>query len=178
MSNEDTRPDQDSTSEPVIDHNWDPGALVGHRDAGWQLSDVDAFINYFHPLVHPDVRSSQPLSPQRVGVEQWDRQFRQIFALLPGVTAMIRSWSATRPHVYVEFDITAPSRQGQFRMTSCDRFTLHDGLITERLVYFDPLPLLRHILCHPVAGPQPSAANRNPYLPKPRETPGVPNRRR
>lgn len=34
-------------------------------------------------------------------------------------------------------------------MTSCDRFALEDGLITERLVYFDPLPLLRHMLRHP-----------------------------
>jgi len=131
------------------DDNWDPHALVGHLAVGWQLPDVEAFINYFHPLVHPDVRSTQPLSPQRVGVDQWDRQFRQIFALLPGVAAIIRSWSATRPHVYVEFDISAPRRRGQFNMTSCDRFALEDGLITERLVYFDPLPLLRHMLRHP-----------------------------
>lgn len=148
MSDEQMRLDP-GTSETEIKDNWDPLALIGHLGAGWQLPDVDAFIDYFHPLVHRDVRSSQPLSPQRVGVEQWDRQFRQIFALLPGVIATIRSWSATRPHVYVEFDITAPRRRRSFYMTSCDRFTLDDGLITERLVYFDPLPLLGHIVRHP-----------------------------
>jgi hypothetical protein len=128
---------------------WDPKAFVDHLAAGWQLSDPDAFVAHFRPVIHPDVISRQPLSKPRVGIDALEKQFRDIFRLLPGATAAIRSWGSAQPNVYVEFQISAPGGGRGFRMNTCDRFTLVNGSITERCVYFDPGALLAFALRRP-----------------------------
>jgi hypothetical protein len=124
--------------------DWNPEGLVEYLRAGWQLGDPDDFVAHFHPVFHPQVISLQPLGPQRVGVDALESQFRQIFKLLPGVTAAIRSWGAHEPNVYIEFEL-----QGPLTLRTCDKFTVSDGLITERSVFFDSIVLLGYLIRHP-----------------------------
>lgn len=135
-------------SPPAV-QPWDPRGLVNQLTVGWQLGDPQAFIEYFRPIFHPCVVSEQPLSPPRTGIDALEKQFRQIFSLLPGVTATVRSWAAAQPNVYVEFDLHAPARPHSLTLHTCDRFTLSQGLITHRAIYFDPTVLLRFLARHP-----------------------------
>jgi len=128
---------------------WNPQAFIDHLAAGWQLGEPDAFISHFRPIVHPDVISRQPLSKPEKGIEAFERQFRDTFRLLPGVTATIKAWDAVQPHVYVEWDVYAPAGRHPYRMNSLDRFTLRDGMITERAIYFDGSALVGFIARHP-----------------------------
>lgn len=131
------------------DDTFDPGRLITHLAAGWKLGDPDAFITHFRPIFHPDVISRQPLSPPRTGINALEKQFRYIFRLLPGATATICSWGSSEPNVYVEFELRAPSRRHSLQLRTCDRFTLTQGLVTERAVYFDPTVLFRFIARNP-----------------------------
>jgi hypothetical protein len=131
-----------------VDQSWDPDRFVEQLAAGWQLGDPHAFIHHFHLAIHPDVVSKQPLSKTRVGRSALEKQFLSIFRLLPGATAEITSWAVAEPNVYVDLSLTAPGRR-VFRMDTCDRFTIIDGLITERRILFDPGPLVAFVLRHP-----------------------------
>lgn len=135
------------------DGPWAPEAFIEDLAAGWQLGDADAFVAHFKPSFHPDVRSSQPLSKPRIGFAALERQFRGIFALLPGVTATVKAWAAAQPNIYVEFEIAASRNGRRLAMTSCDRFTFASGMITERCVYFDPTKLLGFVLPQPALWP-------------------------
>jgi SnoaL-like domain len=128
---------------------WEPDGFINHLAAGWQLGGSEAFIQHFHPIFHPDVVSEQPLSRPRKGIDALESQFRQIFRILPGVTATICSWAASQPNVYVEFELHTPARNRPLELRTCDRFTISGGLITHRSVYFDSAVLLRFLACHP-----------------------------
>ncbi len=127
-----------------LGQDWNPEALVEYLGEGWRLGDPDAFTAHFRPVFHPQVISQQPLAPRRVGMDALESQFRLIFKLLPGVTAAIRSWGAGKPNVYVEFEL-----QGPLTLRTCDKFTVSDGLITERSVFFDSTVLLGYLIRHP-----------------------------
>jgi ketosteroid isomerase-like protein len=128
---------------------WNPHAFIEHLAAGWRLGDAQAFIEHFRPIVCPDVISRQPLAKPQSGIDAFEKQFRDTFRLLPGVTATIKHWDAAEPHVYVEWDIHVPARRRAYRMNSLDRFTLRDGMIAERAIFFDGSALLGFILSHP-----------------------------
>jgi hypothetical protein len=136
-------------TEHSVSAGWAPDAFVEHLAAGWQLGEVEAFISHFRRVVHPDIVSRQPLSPPMAGIDAFEKQFRDTFRLLPGVTATIKSWGSAEPNVYVEWDVHAPGGRHPYRMNSLDRFTLEKGLITERAIYFAPGPLLAFIARHP-----------------------------
>lgn len=123
--------------------DWDPEGFIEHLAAGWSLGDAEAFIDHFRPVIHTDVTSQQPLSSELLkGRSALEDEFRMLFTLLPGTTARIRSWSATPPNVFVEFTVTVTTPDEPFTLETCDRFTLSQGLITDRRVYFDPRGLL------------------------------------
>jgi ketosteroid isomerase-like protein len=132
-----------------VGQGWEPQGFVNYLAAGWRLGEAEAFIRYFRPIIHPGVVSEQPLSPPQTGIDALEKQFRQIFRILPGATATIRSWAAAQPNVYVEFELHAPARHRALDLRTCDRFTVSDGLITRRSVYFDSAVLLRFLGRHP-----------------------------
>lgn len=122
--------------------DWEPESFVQHLARGWQLGDAEDFVSHFASVIHPDVTSQQPLSEPLRGRTALEHQFRSVFRLLPGMTATIRSWGAAFPNVYVEFDVIVPTGTTPFHFETCDRFTLSEGLIVDRRVYFDPGTLL------------------------------------
>ena len=132
-----------------LGHDWDPEKFIDYLAAGWHLGDPDAFIEHFYPVLHPQVVSEQPLAPRRIGAAALEDQFRQIFKLLPGCTATIEAWGAGEPNVYVDFELQTPRDRHPLRLRTRDRFTVVDGLITERSVCFDPTLLLLYLIRHP-----------------------------
>jgi ketosteroid isomerase-like protein len=134
--------------------SWTPETFIAHLAAGWQLAEPEAFIRHFRPLVHPDVVSRQPLRRPQTGIAVFEQQFRDLFRLLPGATATIKSWACAEPNIYVEFELHAPGGRRPLDMGTCDRFTLSGGLITERVVYSDPAPLLGFLARHPGRWPR------------------------
>jgi ketosteroid isomerase-like protein len=132
---------------------WDPDAFIEHLAAGWRLGEGSAFIEHFRPIVCADVISRQPLAKPQTGVEAFEKQFRDTFRLLPGITATIKHWDAVDPQVYVEWDLEAPARPRPYTMNSLDRFTLRDGKIAERAIFFDASKLVAFILTHPARWP-------------------------
>lgn len=129
--------------------DWDPQGFIEHLAAGWRLGDAEAFIAHFRPVIDADVTSQQPLSSELLkGRSALEDEFRILFALLPGATAKILRWSATAPDVFVEFIVTVSSCDEPFTLETCDRFTLSEGRITDRRVYFDPRGLLDFVTRH------------------------------
>src|ERR1035441_4573525 len=62
--------------------------------------------------------------------------------------------ACAEPNIYVEFELHAPGGRRPLDMGTCDRFTLSGGLITERVVYPGPGPLLGFLARHPGRWPR------------------------
>lgn len=75
--------------------------------------------------------------------------FRRTFALLPDMRATPRRTAASENRCFIEFSCTATVAGRLLEFAACDLFVIHDGLISERNSYFDPIPLIASILPRP-----------------------------
>jgi limonene-1,2-epoxide hydrolase len=127
---------------------------------GWSLPKPEPFLSYFLTMIAEDAVFIQPMFPRAVGHEQIARTFRQLFALVPDMTA-IPVHTATRDRVvFIESTCTATLAGETVQFTVCDRFEIQDRKIAQRHSYSDPLPLLLAVLRHPSTWPRALKARR------------------
>jgi hypothetical protein len=112
---------------------------------------VDRFRRYwaapslggFDTALAEDVVLVQPLSPKMHGLAEVRAGFAPIFAWLPDLHGEVDRWSAEGNVVFIEFRLIATIGGRPFEWPVLDRFVLRDdGEATERVTYFDPLPLV------------------------------------
>jgi ketosteroid isomerase-like protein len=122
---------------------------------GWRAPrSADAFADHFEPWLADDVRMIQPQLPVMVGKRAFRERFaRPLFALVPDIHATVRGWAASGDDVLIEFVLEGSIHGRRFRMPVVDRMTLRDGLVCERVAYFDPAPLLGAVARSPRAWP-------------------------
>jgi len=125
-------------------------------DAHWRAGGpADAFAARFAPLMDPEVRLVQPQLPTTVGVEAFRRRFAEpLFEVMPDARGAVRGWSATGDVVYIEVDVMGTVGGRKVVLRSCDRITLRDGRIAQRVAFVDPAPLLRAVALHPPSWPK------------------------
>jgi ketosteroid isomerase-like protein len=121
---------------------------------GWAKPKPEGFLDHFRPRFHPEARLEQPTMPTAQGWDQIEARFRELFELFPGYLVTVEDWAARGDVVYIAVTHRADpgSRLGGF--ASVDRVVLEDGLIRERVAYFDSLETLPAALRSPRAWPR------------------------
>ena len=121
---------------------------------GWTDPTYDEFCDYFLTRMHPQVRLIQPLAATGVGRAAFRKQFARLFATVPDINAEVLKWSSHGPDVFIEIALHGTIGWRSVTWYACDRLTVHDGMITERHSYFDPIPLVKAIALRPWAWPR------------------------
>ena len=95
-----------------------------------------------------------PMAPTTDTLADGEKAFGQIFGLIPDLTAEVHGWGATETGVVIEFTLSGTAGGAPISWRAVDRFTIGaDGLATERLTYFDSIPLILTVLRRPRVWP-------------------------
>ena len=126
-------------------------AFGEHWGAG---GPADAFVERFTPLLRPDVRLVQPQIPTVVGHEGFRTRFAEpLFALIPDARGEVLGWAARDGRVYIELEIRGHVGRRPVVLRTCDRITLVDGQVAERIAHLDAAPLLKAVAASPRSWP-------------------------
>jgi ketosteroid isomerase-like protein len=130
-------------------------AVVEAFDAKWRAGGpAAAFVERWRDLLDPEIRLVQPQVPTLVGYEAFARGFVEpVFALMPDARGEVLGWAGRDDVAYVEIEVTGTVGRRNVRLRSCDRLTVRDGRIIERVAYADPGPLLAAVALTPRAWP-------------------------
>jgi ketosteroid isomerase-like protein len=104
-------------------------------------------------LCHPDVVLIQPTVRTMRGRDDALQGWRELFATMPDLHGDVLGWSAAGDAVYIELRLRATIARRAFGWTLVDRIRLEDGLVRERVSYFDPTPVLLESLKRPSRWP-------------------------
>lgn len=105
-------------------------------------------------LLADDVRLIAPMTPATDTLEDGERAFATIFALVPDLTGEINSWGATEAGVMIDLTLSGSAGGSPISWRAIDRIAIGaDGLATERVSYFDSLPLILTVARRPRVWP-------------------------
>lgn len=100
------------------------------------------------------VRLVAPMTPTTHTLAEGKRAFASLFELISDMTAEVRRWGATEDGVLIEFTVSGLAGGRPISWSAVDRFVIgNDGLATERVTYFDSLPLALTAARRPRAWP-------------------------
>lgn len=116
--------------------------------AGWAAPDPHAWDD----LLARGVELRQPLMPDGVGLEHWQRELRYLLAFLPDLRGEVLNWTGDGDVVYINIRCTATVAGRAIAFQAVDRLTLDQtGLVVRRDSYFDPIPVVISLACRPSA---------------------------
>jgi hypothetical protein len=124
--------------------------------AGWRAPiDADRFAEHFEPWFDPEVRFVQASLPTLTGPKEFREQFvRPLFALMPDIHGTVERWAVSGEDVYLELRLDGTIGRRKVTLHSCDRVTLRDGKVIERVAHVDSGPLVQAALRSPRAWPR------------------------
>ena len=121
----------------------DAARFVERFADGWAGPHPERLLD----LLHPDVRLIQPIFPPTLGRAAAEaRLFRPLFRFMPDMRLAVVRWSAAG-------DATATVGGRPLRWSGVDRFLLVEGRATERVSWFDGVPLFLAMLSRPACWP-------------------------
>lgn len=115
--------------------------------AYWRAPDPDRLPE----LLTEDVHLVQPLSPATHGMAAARAGFRRLIAQFPDINAVVDRWSGDDRYVFIEFRLRATIGRSVVEWPAVDRFTMRGAKASERVSYFDSLPLVGKLMRHPIA---------------------------
>ena len=115
---------------------------------GWGMGSRDAFLEFFEPLIDPQVRLEQRPFPAREGWDEFRRFFDDLFAAAPDLTGEVQGWRPTGAGAPVDLVLTGTFGGRRIRLRSRDELTLRDGRLLARRAVLERRDLLR-IAVHP-----------------------------
>jgi hypothetical protein len=105
-------------------------------------------------VLAPRARLVAPMTPTTHTLEAGERTFAELFELIPDLTGEVHRWGATEDGVLIEFTLSGTAGGGPISWHAVDRFVLgQDGLATERISYFDSVPIALTVARRPRAWP-------------------------
>jgi hypothetical protein len=105
-------------------------------------------------LLADDVRLVAPMTPVTDTLAEGEKAFATIFGLIPDLTAEVHGWGATDSGVLIDFTLSGSAGGAPISWRAVDRIEIgEDGLATERVSYFDPLPLILAVVRRPRVWP-------------------------
>jgi hypothetical protein len=137
-------------------------------NGGQRVSETDAadfaarFADYWRAptperlsLVLADrVRLIAPMTPVTDTLAEGQRAFAGLFELIPDLTGEVHRWGATADGILIEFTLSGTAGGKPISWSAVDRFVLgEDGLATERVTYFDSMPVALAAATRPRAWP-------------------------
>lgn len=111
----------------------------------WARSDPDALV----ALLADDAVLIQPMMPATAGKAACRDQFSRLFTLIPDLRAKVHRWAARDDVLFIEFTLGGTFGGRELSWSAVDRISLRDGLVRERISYFDAAPLGLEILKRP-----------------------------
>jgi ketosteroid isomerase-like protein len=119
--------------------------FVERFEAQWAKSSADALDE----LLADDVVLIQPAMPSITGRQAANEVFSRLFRLIPDLHVRVHRWAERDEVVFIEFTLVGTFGGREVSWPAVDRFVLRDGLVAERISYFDPMPLMLTILRRP-----------------------------
>jgi hypothetical protein len=105
-------------------------------------------------LLAEEVRLVAPLTPTTHTLDQGRRAFEALLSQIAEMRAVVHDWGATEDGVLIDFTVSGRAGGSPISWRAVDRFVLgDDGLATERVSYFDSLPLVLTLARRPRARP-------------------------
>lgn len=100
------------------------------------------------------VRLVAPLTPVTETLAEGKRAFAGLFELIPDLTGEVHRWGATADGVLIEFTLSGTAGGKPISWRAVDRFVIgEDGLASERVSYFDSMPIILAALTRPRSWP-------------------------
>ena len=124
--------------------------LVRRFEEFWASRSVDLLDAIFVE----DARLEAPMTPTTHTLADAKRAFAGVFELMPDLSVDVHGWGATESGVLINFTLSGSAGGAPVSWTAVDRFAIReDGLATERISYFDSLPLVLAIARRPRVWP-------------------------
>ena len=141
---------------PVCTKETTAEAFIVAFAEGWRApGDADRFADHFEPWLHPDVRLIQYSTPTISGHNAFREQFaRPLFSLIPDLHGTITRWAAFEDDIFIELRLEGSLGRRRVTLHSCDRITLRDGKVIERVAHCDPAPLMAAVKRTPRVWPK------------------------
>jgi ketosteroid isomerase-like protein len=111
--------------------------FVRQFGAAWATSDPDALA----ARLTEDVVLIQPGMPPTVGKAAAREGMARLLRLIPDLHVRVHRWAARNEVVFIEFTLIGTFGGKELSWPAVDRLIVRDGLIAERISYFDPLPI-------------------------------------
>jgi SnoaL-like domain len=100
------------------------------------------------------VRLVAPMTPVTDTLAEGKRAFAGLFELIPDLTGEVHRWGATADGVLIEFTLSGTAGGRPISWHAVDRFVIaEDGLASERVSYFDSMPIALAALTRPRGWP-------------------------
>ena len=137
------------TDERAEQATVDPEAagLVERFAEAWSKADPDAFT----PLFHPDVHLVQPIERDAYGIAEARAFMERTMALVPDLRYDVQGWASGSGQVIIWGRLHGTLGGGPIEWPLVDRIIMDDGLIRERIAYFDPLVIAATLIRRPRA---------------------------
>jgi ketosteroid isomerase-like protein len=131
-------------------------AFVQAFTEGWRAPiDADRFADHFEPWLDPEVRLVQPGMPTTVGRQAFRESFvRPLFELIPDLHGTVEGWAVREDRIYIELRLEGTVGKRPVTIRTCDRITLRDGRVVERVAHLDSTPLLAAVALTPRVWPR------------------------
>ena len=120
---------------------------------GWAKPKPDGFLEHFRPRFHPDAHLAQPTLPPATGIDEIEERFRELFALFPDYLVTVDDWANRGDVLFVEVTHTVTVGGRVASWPGVDRILLEDGLLRERIAYFDSVETLPSAIRSPRTWP-------------------------
>ena len=120
-------------------------AFVERFAATWAAPDLGAH----EALWAEDVVLVQPLMEAAVGRAACREALARLFRLVPDLRADVHRWSGSAELVFIEFTLSGTFGGRPVSWDAVDRFVLKQGLVAERVSYFDAIPLSLELASRP-----------------------------
>lgn len=100
------------------------------------------------------VRLVTPMMPTTHTLADGQREFAALFESIANLTAEVHRWGVTDDGVLIEFTLSGVAGGKPISWDAVDRFVVgEDGLATERVSYFDAMPIVLTAVRRPRAWP-------------------------
>ncbi len=131
------------------DHEAACADFVARFTAGWAHPEPATLV----ALLTPSARARAPLTPEVRGRQQMQRVFESVLELMPDLHVEVHDWASFNDGVFIEFTLSGSLGKRLLRWDVVDLFVLEGSLASERVTYFDSMPLLTQTLRVPRGWP-------------------------
>lgn len=116
----------------------------GFKEA-WASPEVKKLVDLLHSNCSLHIPGNRPCN----GKEESSHEFEKLLKWLPGFCGTVKDYNCVDNIIFIEWVMHFPFKTKTLNVKALDKILASDGLIKERIVYFDSAKVFRYILVHP-----------------------------